>query len=463
MTTSAQTGVARVTVVAPYTRVDVALPHTATLAELLPSLLRLAGEDVADRGMVHGGWALARLGERALDTGLTIEALGVRDGELLHLRPRRAQIPPPVFDDVVDAIATTTSQRAARWRASTTRWFGLVLGGVLLTAGALAAVLAGPGRLLVTAACAGLSLLLILAGAALSRAMKDSAAGTGLAIAGLAYAFSAGLVALKGPGVGGLGRTELLLACSALTVAAVLSAILIGDFPAVFDVAGGVGVLGGLAALAALVTGLSTRGAASVTAAVTMSLAPLLPLLALRLARLPLPPVPADAADLQGDAASLPAPDTTSRAEQAEGHLTGLLAACCAVVAGAEVLLVLSGHTDARALCAIIAATLMLRARVYTDRSQRMLVLVAGLIGGLALLVGLSAGASGASRPVGAVGALLVTGVIAVIAALIVPGRPASPYWGRALDIIEVMLLVSIIPVTLAVLGSYAYVRGLGG
>ncbi len=462
MTISAQTGVARVTVVAPYTRVDVALPHAATLAELLPPLLRLAGEDVADRGTVHGGWALARLGERPLDTGLTIESLCIRDGDLLHLRPRRLQIPPPVFDDVVDAIATTTRQRAARWQPSTTRRCGLTLGGLVLTSGAVVAPFAGPNRAIVAAAAGLLSVLLILAGAALARALDDSGAGTVLAISGLAYAFAAGLIALApDTGIASMGRSDVLLACSALTVAAVLSAILVGDFPVVFDIAAGVGLLGGLAALISLLTGATTHGAAAVTAAVTMALAPLLPVVALRLARIPLPPVPADAADFQNDASSLPGPGTGARAELAESHLTGLLGACCAVVTGAEVMLVLSGRGDARVLCAIIALTLLLRDRVYTDRTQRLIVLSAGSLGGAALLIGLGTDARPALRLIATMGSLLVVGALAIIVALVVPGRPVSPYGTRALDIIEILLLVSVIPVALAVLGSYNAVRGI--
>lgn len=462
MTTPA--GITRVTVVAPRTRVDLALPQTATLAELLPTLLGFAGEEVVEGGAGHGGWTLGRLGERPLDTGHSVDALGIRDGDVLHLRPRRAELPTPVFDDVVDAIATTTRERTLRWRPSNTRGTGLAVGGALLSGGAVAALFAGANRPAAGAVAGAVALLLILTGAGLARALQDSAAGTVVAGSGLAYAFCAGLVfAATGPGIASLGRAELLLGCSALFVAAVLAAVVVGDYPAVFVAASGAGLLGGVTTLFALLTGASTHGAAAIAAAVALSAAPVLPLLALRLARLPLPAVPADASDMREDETAIPGPAAVARSELAEWHLTGLLAACCAVLIGAQLLLVRSGRNDARLLCAIIAVALLLRARFYADRPQRLVLLSSGLVGALIVVVAIAAGASETGRLFGTLGALLVGGAAAVVMALVIPRRPPSPYAARTLDIVEILLLVSVIPVAMAVLGAYAYVRGLGG
>ena len=54
------TGLARVTISAPQRRVDVALPEQVPLAELLPEVLRHAGDGLADDGERHGGWVLRR-------------------------------------------------------------------------------------------------------------------------------------------------------------------------------------------------------------------------------------------------------------------------------------------------------------------------------------------------------------------------------------------------------------------
>ncbi|MEK8108407.1 EsaB/YukD family protein [Micromonospora sp. M12] len=75
---------------APRTRMDLALPSDVPMADLLPTLLRYAGEDMADEGARHGGWALSRLGGAPLDGGRTVAQLGVRDGEVLYFNPRSA-------------------------------------------------------------------------------------------------------------------------------------------------------------------------------------------------------------------------------------------------------------------------------------------------------------------------------------------------------------------------------------
>ena len=79
----------RVTVVAPNTRIDLALPADVAVADLLPMLLDMSGEAAAaDGGSRHGGWCLAKLGGDALDNSQTLASLGIVDGDLLQLRRR---------------------------------------------------------------------------------------------------------------------------------------------------------------------------------------------------------------------------------------------------------------------------------------------------------------------------------------------------------------------------------------
>ena len=49
----------RVTVVAPNTRIDLALPADVAVADLLPMLLEMAREASTDGGSRHGGWCLS--------------------------------------------------------------------------------------------------------------------------------------------------------------------------------------------------------------------------------------------------------------------------------------------------------------------------------------------------------------------------------------------------------------------
>ena len=96
----------RVTVVAPTTRIDLALPSDVSVADLLPMLLDMAREMTPDGGSRHGGWVLAKLGESAaLDPSQSLSSQGVVDGDILQLRRRSDDPPPPLYDDVVDALA----------------------------------------------------------------------------------------------------------------------------------------------------------------------------------------------------------------------------------------------------------------------------------------------------------------------------------------------------------------------
>ena len=91
-TTAVSVGLARVTISAPQRRVDVALPEHVPLAELLPEVLRHAGEGLADDGEQHGGWVLRRTdGVAAGHRARAWSPRAVRDGEVLQsgAGPRR--------------------------------------------------------------------------------------------------------------------------------------------------------------------------------------------------------------------------------------------------------------------------------------------------------------------------------------------------------------------------------------
>src|SRR5436309_2908128 len=75
-------GLARVTIAGPKRRIDVALPDNALVGELLPHLLRHAGEELANDGEAHGGWRLRRSTGAPLEANRSLAVQGVRDGEV---------------------------------------------------------------------------------------------------------------------------------------------------------------------------------------------------------------------------------------------------------------------------------------------------------------------------------------------------------------------------------------------
>src|SRR5690606_4309661 len=107
----------RVTIAAPRTRMDLALPREIPLADLLPTLLRYAGENPDDPEFLRGGWILQRMGEPGFDPSQRLSGLGIRDGEVLYLRHRDSSLPEFAFDDVADAIATAARTRRSSWES----------------------------------------------------------------------------------------------------------------------------------------------------------------------------------------------------------------------------------------------------------------------------------------------------------------------------------------------------------
>lgn len=98
----------RVTVLAPRTRCDVALPADVPVAELVPMVLELVGEPLF--GVRPQPWRLLGIGGGPLPPGSSLDELGVLDGELLRIAPDGHVPPPPVFDDPVDALAVAAGR-----------------------------------------------------------------------------------------------------------------------------------------------------------------------------------------------------------------------------------------------------------------------------------------------------------------------------------------------------------------
>ncbi|MFI7577684.1 type VII secretion integral membrane protein EccD [Micromonospora sp. NPDC049497] len=461
-TKTATGGLSRITIVAPRTRMDLALPSDVPLADLLPALLRYAGEDLADDGVRHGGWSLARLGGAPLDGGLTAAQLGVRDGEVLHFQPRAATAPEIVFDDVVDAVATATNQRPGAWQVATTRSFAVLLAAVALGAGALAALFAGPPQLPAALAALLIAVALVVGAAVLSRAAGDSATGSVLGLAGLAYAGVGGLLLLAGDReLTGLAAPHLLLAATAVVVAGAVSALAVGDRLPLFFCAVAVGGATGFGALLSIAFGIDAPAAAAVVAAGAFGAVPALPMAAYRLARLPVPSIPTGPDDLKTDTESVDGRRVLQLSERADEFLTGLLWTVSLLVFGAQVVLALDGRLAAVLLCLVLALLALLRARPFLGRAQRTPVLFTGTAGLGLTAAATFAGGSTVVRLGAIVGGLLLVAVVSLVYGLTVAGKRISPVWGRLLDIVEILLIIALVPLAVWVVGLYDWIVNL--
>jgi len=451
-----------VTISAPRRRVDVALPEDVATAELLPGLLRHAGEELADTGEEHGGWVLRRQDGSALDPARTLGAQELRDGEVLHLLPRRAEWPEMDYDDVVDVIATGARRSGSAWTGGATRRCGLAVAvGVLVLVLVLLAV-AGPDRTTPGLVALGVALALVATATVLARVLSDSLAGAAVGATALPYAFFGGLVVVTGSSpLRDLGSAELLLASSTLLLAGVGVFVGVADrtqYPVAGIVAGIGGIIGALLGFA----GASTGGAAAVVVSLAVAVVPAVPLLAMRLGKLPMPALPATVEDLLRDE-KMPARATVySLVVRSDELLTGMLLGTSLVSAVCQVLLALGGTGSEIALALIVSLASLLRARLFPTVRQRVPLLATGLVGLSALVL-----VSALVRPL--VGTTVLVPVLLALAAavasagLVYSRRNPSPYLGRIADILDVLLVVAVVPVACGALGLYGWVRGLNG
>lgn len=499
MSTTAATGFRRVTVVAPDSRIDVALPEDLAVADVCPEILRLTGRTQAVA--IPTGYHLVRRDGTVLDGARTLAAQQVLDGEILALRPFARSLPPAVFDDVSDAIASAVSRDRHLWSDDLLR--GAAPAGAALLLVLMAVVLwsADPARHDthslpgVIAGAAGV-LLTAFAGVR-ARVYGDRPTAVALGLGALPLVLIAGSGVI-GPDAGqGAGRLQLLFGCVAVLVASVVLVAVTPGGDAPFVAAAFLATAGTLASFAAILAESSAAAAAAVCAPAAIGLVAFLPGLSARFARLPIGYAPqrtagpgyADpCADACADACADPdaghrdAPVDAARiAERARrGHelLLGLVGGCAALVVASAAVLGFSGDAWAQVLALATGAAMLLRARLFRYTSQVVCVLAAGLGALAALILGLAlrppahlvAALAGYGdrgdldlRTVW-ISAAVASGVTLLTAAgLIVPRKGLSPFWGRALDLAESALLLSLVPLCLTVLDVFARARALTG
>lgn len=451
------------TIVAPRRRIDVALPEQVPAAELLPSLLRHAGDDLADTGQAHGGWVLRRPDGSLLDPGRSLAAQELRDGEVLHLVPRKDEWPELEYDDVVDAIASGARRQSRSWGGAATRRAGIsVATGMLLLT--LALILSsGPSWIRPGLVVLALAVVLLIVAIVMSRAMADAGAGVVIGTVAMVFAATGAFVVFNGGH--SLLDTEAAQYFSGSTVLLVVALVAyfgVADRTQYFVAGIVVGLLGLVGSLLGLLNTLNTVDVAAVLVTVVIVFAPALPLLSIRLGKLPMPNLPMTAEDLLVDPPKIPRPRVYATVRRSDELLTGMLLGTGIVAAVCEVILVASGTRSAVILVALVAATTLLRARLFPTLRHRVPLLMTGLVGVAALAAGTLA-YNADTRLAVTVPVLVVLAGLALAAGLVYQHRPPSPYLGRTADVLDVLLVIAVVPVTCAVIGLYGYVRGLYG
>lgn len=459
----------RVTIVSPRTRIDLALPSDVPLSDLLPTILHQAGEYYIDEAGDNGGWILARLGEEPVDTGHSCSQLGISDGEMLYLNPADAAKPEIVFDDIIDAVATATDQRGNRWDYLATKRFSVGIGTAALAIGAVAILFTGH----IASAIVALSVAAVLVGASalLSRAVGDSRAATYFGITAVLYAGVGGLliVAENGTPLLDLTGVHVLIAASAILLFSVLSMVAVGDMASapvfIVTILGAV-VLAISTALMEIIPNGTAATAAGIAAPLALVILPFAPSLSLTMAMVPTPQLPTTTEELkEGDAEAIDGKRILKLSEHAGNYLEALYSFAAVVGLISSIALAFSGEIPGLILATILGLVLLSRSRTVEDRAAR-IVMLAGGMGSLAATLAAIFVASADSilvRLTVILGALTLLTLIAMVYGLAVAGKKIAPTWGRALDIIEALLIVSILPLVGWVCDLYTIALSLRG
>jgi type VII secretion integral membrane protein EccD len=459
VTTPATEDLARVTVISPSRRIDVALPGTTSLGECLPTIVRFSGYEPGSTQEAVHAWVLQRLGEDPLDPTKRVSSLNLRDGEILHLRSRDNAIPDAAFDDVVDAVTTATSARPS-WTSTQSLWFGVVT--------MMAVLLAIPAVLLVTTHDVGslaqiletVATLFLSMAAAVGSIVLSRAFGRFLPAAGLAWA-STVLAVLGGyfilPGQDWPLRVLLAAACGIGASATAWLASKVQPYAHLAVTLSATVVL--VATMVMVLMGGYEAQVSAVTVALVLAVTPTLPMLSYHSARVAMPNLPANAQLLMEDETPVQT-DIVTRALTADRVLGSFLGATGLTVAIGVIPVLLFGDPLGLALTAAVGLALVLRARAFVGRVQRLALLLPGtvLVIASALLLMLAMPIV-ARVPVGLAIALLGALALAGYTAAMY-NRILAPIWGRLADVLEWLALMSVVPLVLGVCGTYGWVIG---
>ncbi len=445
-------GSSRVTVVSPDRRVDLSLPGSVPISDLLGQLLDVC-TDHADRSAPLA-WTLRPVGGCALALTSTLESARVHDGTVLELCARSQSALPTTVEDVRDATEDAVDRTIGAWsRRDTTTVAALVLGVLSAVLLARPSVWTGlPGNGLPCAA--GMAGVLLAAAVRIIRHDLVVAA-HGLLAAGLAWTGALGFAAPVT-----LASTELTPASRAgVCAAAVLAAAILVAWAepqlAAWVAAAAVCVIASGGWTAMELAGRSADQAVALGTVVGVLSLGVLPRASLAAGGL------AGLDYLVRTRGSVDQSAVTATFARSRSLLNGALVATAGLTATGAVRLGLAGSSAQLALAVMIGGCLLLRARAFTQ-TRHVLTLVA--TGACALLVQLTADLlAHQPRPTTLAAMLLVaaSSALMVRGGLSAHNDVASARSRRLLDVTESLAIATLIPLLAANLGVLDWVREL--
>ena len=441
-------GLVRVSVTAGERRVDLALPGSVAVAELLPDLVRSLG--MLDPQIVHAGYTLIGSDGRPLndDGGLTVQ--GVLDGSLLTVVAGADQRPPRVYDDIVEAMSDAIEDDMSPWKPAASRRTALAAASVLMGIGAGALLMMRPS--LVAGAAAGvIALLLVVAAIVLSQLKDEYDASVTLAWLGAVYAAASGFTATSGGAELGLPAA---VAGGGMAAAGLVAALGLKRGRALVYPAVMIGLVVAIAATVVHLTTFEPGQVAGVVMAVVVVVGSIVPRLTLGTTRSHVPQAYTHD-DLTAEPDEIDEETVRADARSAHGLLLAVAATVGVLVTLLAPLVTQRGVTGALlGVCA--AAVVMLRTRQYRVGSEVAVGLGLGVtaLGSIALSALLEH--EGWRSAVGLT--LAVAGSILLLLTL-APSTP-SVRRGRLGDVAEMTALVAMVPLLVFAIGVVSAVRG---
>ncbi|WP_454194215.1 type VII secretion integral membrane protein EccD [Nocardia sp. Marseille-Q1738] len=465
---------ARVTILAKHTQVDMAIPVDVPVALVIPSVVDMVAQHSRTNEFDNEGerfepaeWVLARIGHPPFSNSLSLGEHGVRDGELLMLESASHTAPTPLFDDIMYNVAIADADHYRSWTPRVARITGSVLAAITMIVGCLGLLLS-PGSLPIGvggSVALVVAILLVVAAMVLSRMYGDT--GTALVLGGCALpaAFTAGMLYVPDH----YGWAHILLGSVLTGATAILAWRVTGVGLALFIGAATLAAYAVPAALVGLLTDQPERAIGAGAAALGLGGLSLAPRVSMLLAKLPLPPVPSPGTPIDpteddpDDHRALPTMDVLRvKSERARMYLAGLVAATTLVTAVGAL-----AATDPKAddpywqgiaLALVCAAVLMFRSRTYAGAEQAVVLISGGSAIALLMLVG--AGFA-MDQPLAVFGAAMVALVAALILGIIIPNQSATPPMRRGVELLEYAFVAAVLPLVFWVTDLYSLVRGL--
>lgn len=453
----------RITVFGPDKRVDLAVPVSLPVSNLMPLLLKHTSTP-STRNEPGASWVLQRLGQAPMQPSDTPESLDWNEGEQLYLRSTENSFPEMKFDDLAHGMATSIINQPGRWRAEYNHRLFLGLSVAMLVL--IGKVLLDPHlQRLSWVGAAAFAIELVIGSVLIGRNEGDRSMIVVLGLAGCVFAALGAVVGGYGLSSATSFEPEPVLA-GGLVLTATAGVLILSRLawaPMMPFIPFGALIAVGLAAALAEYLYLES-GWNSLEIAGTLGTGMLLVLIyaprsMIRAAGLRVPQLPRTAEEMQQDIEPSSAPEVTARTVFADQCLA-MVTIATAVVLGFAVPVLARGGWFGWSLAIALSVAALIRSGVFKAVWPRVSLAFTGAWGVAQVALVLVQHASPGLLAIVLIA--LASGFVALQAAMIRPhDRRLLPIWGRVANHLELLSAAVALPIVLQLFGVYGWARGL--